>query len=196
MGKRNRGARNTIEASKSSGLAPHEKDCFEGERLAQLLKLIQGGIESAKLLEQNSLPEKFWYKQQFAIGVNEVTRVLERMSPTADLGNPGKQPRVFTANRQAPSVQLQAILVASDCNPKWLTKHLPSLASSRNVLLIYVKDNKGGSLRLGELVKLKTAMAVGVKAKENAVNQIFEENFHLGDAINLEGDSMTSTPCQ
>uniref|UniRef100_A0A2P2JWI5 Uncharacterized protein LOC103327256 n=1 Tax=Rhizophora mucronata TaxID=61149 RepID=A0A2P2JWI5_RHIMU len=100
------------------------------------------------------------------------------------------------AKRLLFSFRLLAILVASDCNPKWLTKHLPSLASSRNVLLIYVKDNKGGSLRLGELVKLKTAMAVGVKAKENAVNQIFEENFHLGDAINLEGDSMTSTPCQ
>lgn len=58
---------------------------------------------------------------------------------------------------------MQAILIASDCNPKWLAKHLPSLASSRKVPLIFVKDKRGGSLRLGELVKLKTAIAIGVK---------------------------------
>lgn len=57
----------------------------------------------------------------------------------------------------------QAILIASDCNPRWLTKHLPSLALSRKVPLIFVKDKKSGSLRLGQLVKLKTAIAIGVK---------------------------------
>ena len=57
----------------------------------------------------------------------------------------------------------KVILLAADCNPRWLIKHLPGLALSRNVPLIFVKDKKGGSLRLGELVKLKTAIAVGIK---------------------------------
>lgn len=59
----------------------------------------------------------------------------------------------------------QAVLVASDCNPRWLTKHLQSLAASRSVPVIFVKDNKEGSLRLGELVKLKTAIAIGIKVR-------------------------------
>ena len=58
------------------------------------------------------------------------------------------------------------MLVASDCNSRWLTKHLPSLAASRNVPLIYVKDNKEGSLRLGEVVKVKTVIALGVKVRD------------------------------
>lgn len=62
-------------------------------------------------------------------------------------------------------MMMQAVLVASDCSSRWLTKHLQSLASSRSVPLIFVKDNKEGSLRLGELVKLKTAIAVGIKVR-------------------------------
>lgn len=59
--------------------------------------------------------------------------------------------------------KLQAILIATDCNPRGLTKHLPILASSREVPVIFVKDKKGGSFKLGEIVNLKTAMAIGVK---------------------------------
>lgn len=54
-------------------------------------------------------------------------------------------------------------MLASDCNPRQLTKHLPNLAHSRGVPLIFVKDEKGASLRLGELLKLKTAIAIGIK---------------------------------
>lgn len=61
------------------------------------------------------------------------------------------------------TVILQAIVLACDCNPRWLTRHIPALAESRKVPVIFVKDGKQGSLRLGEVVKLKTAIAVGVK---------------------------------
>lgn len=61
------------------------------------------------------------------------------------------------------ALSMKVILLAADCNPRWLTKHLPGLALSRNVPVIFVKDEKGGSLRLGELVKLKTVIAVGIK---------------------------------
>jgi ribosomal protein L7Ae-like RNA K-turn-binding protein len=62
-----------------------------------------------------------------------------------------------------PILILQAVLVAADCNPKMLTKHIPTLASTRQVPVLHVKDNKGGSMRLGQVVNVRTALAVGVK---------------------------------
>ncbi|GAB2294459.1 hypothetical protein Dimus_028665 [Dionaea muscipula] len=46
------------------------------------------------------------------------------------------------------SIRPQAVLVAWDCNPRWLIKHLPSLAASRDVPIIHVKDHKQDSVRL------------------------------------------------
>lgn len=43
---------------------------------------------------------------------------------------------------------------------------MESLANSKKVPVVFVKDRKRGSLRLGELVKLKTAIAIGVKVGE------------------------------
>lgn len=39
------------------------------------------------------------------------------------------------------------------------------MASSRSLPLIFVRDNKEGSLRLGELVQLKIAIAIGIKVR-------------------------------
>lgn len=167
-------------ASKSVSL-PAEQDCYEGEHLARLLELIRSGIESGRHLDGNSLPKKIWLKQQFAIGVNDVTRVLERMGPCNGMDRSSPQ-NSFRSSRKAPMVQLQVILVAADCNPRWLTKHLPSLASSRKVPVIFVRDNKEGSLRLGELVKLKTTIAIGVKARGNAINRLLEDILHGNEA--------------
>ncbi|XP_057509081.1 uncharacterized protein LOC130791777 isoform X5 [Actinidia eriantha] len=135
----------------------------------------QMGIEMARLMD-TALPHKIWLKQQFSIGVNDVTRVLERMPPIAVAGSSLTTTQSYCS--KAPAVQLQAILLASDCNPRCLTKHLPSMASSRKVPLLFVKDKKGGSVRLGELAKLKTAIAIGVKVKGNAFNQLIEEILH------------------
>ncbi|XP_012083012.1 uncharacterized protein LOC105642706 [Jatropha curcas] len=196
---KNRASKSTTDASKSS-LVPQDQDCYEGERLARLLKLINREVESVKLLERNSLPEKFWFKQQFAIGVNEVTRALERMLPTAEIDGSHQKPlphTVATHRRKPPAVPLQAILIASDCNPKWLTKHLPSLASLKKVPVILVKDQKGGSLRLGELVRLKTAIAIGVKDRGNSLNEIVKKILHDGNELNLGTKCLESaeTPC-
>lgn len=157
--------------------APQAQVYYEGERLVFLLKSIQKGIESSRALE-NSLPEKIWFKQQFAVGVNDVTRVLERMTPCIETSNPPQNSLVSCSKRRLPPVQLQAVLLAADCNPKGLTKHLPGLASSRKVPVILIRDNKMGSLRLGELIKMKTAMAIGVKMRGNAINQIIEQIVH------------------
>lgn len=43
---------------------------------------------------------------------------------------------------------------------------MESLANSKKVPVVFVRDKKRGSLRLGELVKLKTAIAIGVKVGE------------------------------
>ncbi|KAJ4825564.1 hypothetical protein Tsubulata_006498 [Turnera subulata] len=164
-----------------------KQDYYEGGQLARLVKLLQKEIETTKALEKNSLPEKFWYKQQFAIGVNEVTRTLERMSPATETGTSPQKPRVMGINRRVSPVRLQAILIAND-NPKWLTKHLPTLASSRKVPVIFVKDKRRGSLRLGELVKLKTAVAIGVKDKGNAINRIVEEVLRGNEIVEMGKD--------
>lgn len=146
--------------------------CYEGERLFQLLNSLHRKIDSARTLD-GALPLKVWLKQQFSIGVNDVTRVLERMAPAGC--SPPHYPLHPIRPNAAPPLRLQVILLASDCCPRSLTRHLPSLASSRNVPLIFAKDKKGGSLKLGELVKLKTSIAIGVKAKRNAINQLMEE---------------------
>ncbi|KAL3643071.1 hypothetical protein CASFOL_013886 [Castilleja foliolosa] len=153
---------------------PQAQLCFEGETLARFLKSIRREIESARVVDA-ALPLKFWIKQQFAVGVNEVTRALERMLGRTEISSDELLPTNGDDSRKAPCVKLQAILLASDCNPRWLTKHLPALADARNVPLIYLKDRKEGSLRLGELVQLKTAIAIGIKDKGNAVNQVIKE---------------------
>ncbi|XP_060217529.1 uncharacterized protein LOC132644886 isoform X4 [Lycium barbarum] len=136
--------------------------CYEGEVLDRLLTAIKREIEIAR----NSgiaIPEKIWFKQ-FSVGVNEVTRVLERMPPI-----PTNERSSLSAKLH--STRLQVILIASDCYPRLLTKHLESLANSKKVPVVFVKDKKRGSLRLGELIKLKTAIAIGVKDKGNQFNQ-------------------------
>ncbi|XP_010428761.1 PREDICTED: uncharacterized protein LOC104713349 isoform X2 [Camelina sativa] len=172
-----------------------ESDYYEGERLTHLLGLIQRykkhslktlrlgplffvknlsfllveirGIEASKLSNVNSLPEKIWLKKQIAIGINEVTRVLERM----ESNNTSDQQQ----NPKQPPVQLQVVIVVADCKPRMLTKHIPNLAASRGVPVLYIRDNKRASLRLGELVKLKTALAIGVKARGNELNLLLQQ---------------------
>ncbi|XP_059311741.1 uncharacterized protein LOC132063283 [Lycium ferocissimum] len=137
--------------------------CYEGEVLDRLLTGIKREIATARNSDI-ALPEKIWFKQQFSVGVNEVTRVLERMPPI-----PANQRSSLSAKLH--STRLQVILIASDCHPRLLTKHLESLANSKKVPVVFVKDKKRGSLRLGELIKLKTAIAIGVKDKGNQFNQ-------------------------
>ncbi|KHN29699.1 hypothetical protein D0Y65_008848 [Glycine soja] len=174
----------------NSSLASLENNCYEGERLTNLLQSIRRGIQSARHLDGSSLPEKIWLKQQFSIGVNDVTRVLERMKPCTELES-STELISLRSNHTASSVKLQAVLVASDCNPRWLTKHLLSLASSRNVPLVFVRDTKQGSLRLGELVQLKTAIAIGIKVKGSTINKIIQQVIQ-GDRFELSPEGQNS----
>lgn len=161
---------------------------YDKERLDDLLAKITRSIELAKELK-GPLPEKIWMKQQFAIGVNDVTRVLERM-PHDVLTVQSTAKPVNGPLRRAPLVPLQAVIVALDCNPRWLVKHMPSLASSRQVPVISIKDSRGGSLRLGELVNLKTALVIGVKAKGSKINEAIDAILSSGDIVSEDISKM------
>ncbi|XP_027366455.1 uncharacterized protein LOC113872821 [Abrus precatorius] len=182
---------NNSNSKSNSNFASLQNNCYEGERLTNMLQSIRREIKSTRQLDGTSLPEKIWLKQQFAIGVNDVTRVLEHMKPCSEWEKSTQLVPLIKSNNKASSVKLQAVLVASDCNPRWLTKHLLSLASSRSVPLIFVRDNKEGSLRLGELVQLKTAIAIGIKVKGSAINKIVEEIIQ-GDEFKLSPDGANS----
>ncbi|TVU37609.1 hypothetical protein EJB05_10934 [Eragrostis curvula] len=166
-------------------------DYIGGKALDDLLSKLVRSVEVAKA-SRGGLPEKIWMKgivvlavrftnflplQQFAIGINDVTRVLERMTPAAAAhsAHSSSEAQIVSGRRRAPLVPLQAVLVAADCNPKWLTKHIPTLASSRQVPVLYLKDNKGSSLRLGHVVNVRTALAIGVKARDSVVNKTIDE---------------------
>ncbi|GJN33226.1 hypothetical protein PR202_gb21801 [Eleusine coracana subsp. coracana] len=152
-------------------------DYIGGDALDDLLLKLVRSVEVAKA-SRGGLPEKIWMKQQFAIGVNDVTRVLERMpaSSSSTHSTPSSsEAHTVSGRRRAPLVPLQAVLVAADCNPKWLTKHIPTLASTRQVPVLYLKDNKAGSLRLGQVVNVRTALAIGVKARDSVVNKTIDE---------------------
>ncbi|XP_074565966.1 uncharacterized protein LOC141822419 isoform X2 [Curcuma longa] len=173
MAKKRSSSRRLVKASNGDRQPEVSSNCYEGERLDHLLFQLTKSIESAKL-SKGELPDKIWIKQQFAIGVNDVTRVLERMIQ-AEADCQSKKEHSNINLRRAPLVPLQVVLLAADCNPRRLTKHIPSLASSAQIPVIFIKDNKRGSLRLGELVKLKTAMAIGIKVKGSIINEAMDE---------------------
>ncbi|XP_057509072.1 uncharacterized protein LOC130791777 isoform X3 [Actinidia eriantha] len=105
-------SKKTNDASNSSNIIPapppppQEQICYDGENLAHLLKSIRRGIEMARLMD-TALPHKIWLKQQFSIGVNDVTRVLERMPPIAVAGSSLTTTQSYCS--KAPAVQLQDV---------------------------------------------------------------------------------------
>ncbi|XP_020260988.1 uncharacterized protein LOC109837242 isoform X2 [Asparagus officinalis] len=46
----------------------------------------------------------------------------------------------------------KAILLISECKTRSLTNHIPNLTSLRNVPIISIKDNKGGSISSEEAI--------------------------------------------
>ncbi|KAJ4747269.1 Ribonuclease P [Rhynchospora pubera] len=162
-----------IKAIKAPQESRDSSSCFEGERLDFLLDKLQRSVELAKA-SKGQVPDKIWTKLHFAIGVNDVTRVLERM-PVPDLNTNSKEDDKTTRVPCKSPVALQAVLLATDCNPKWLTKHVPVIAASRNVPVLALRDNKGSSLRLGQLVNVRTALAIGIKGRNSIINKTIEE---------------------
>lgn len=59
------------------------------------------------------------------------------------------------------------------------------MASSRKVPLIVVMDKKGGSTRLGELVKLKTAIAIGVKVEKSWLSSLLKFSYTKASFVSV-----------
>ncbi|KAI7727003.1 hypothetical protein M8C21_026486 [Ambrosia artemisiifolia] len=113
-----------------------------------------------------------------------MTRLLERMPAVhGSISSRPQNPTYCSRNAKQPPLRLQAILIAKDCNPRGLTKHLPILASSREVPVIFLKDKPGGSFKLGEIVNLKTAMAIGFKPRGNSINKLIGEILGGNDCV-------------
>ncbi|URE41961.1 Ribosomal protein L7Ae/L30e/S12e/Gadd45 family [Musa troglodytarum] len=102
MAKKRRSSLRSVKASNGAPQHQASSDCFEGERLDNLLSQLAKSVELAKL-SKGELPEKIWIKQQFAVGVNDVTRVLERMVEAETGCQSNKEPK----NSKAPLVPLQ-----------------------------------------------------------------------------------------
>lgn len=174
---------------------------FKGGLLDELLEKVSRAIEAAEQVK-GQVNDNIWMKQKFSVGVNDVTRTLERMpiakairNITPDIKHPKLVPETFDhlttsedgdagPNKQSCSslkptgkqvVILQAVLTAIDCHPRLLVSHLPGLASSRDVPLICIEDHGRGSLRLGQLLKLKRAGAIGVKVGQSTINKAIQD---------------------
>ncbi|KAH7295547.1 hypothetical protein KP509_27G054300 [Ceratopteris richardii] len=133
-------------------------------------------------------------KDLFYIGVNNATRALERMQHTCNGSiaamESGKQllqsQNVNNGRGRTPKrVPLQVVIIATDVHPRALVGHFSALASSKKVPLIMVNGGNGsGSLRLGEIFKLRTAIAIALKAGDSEVNKAM--NHFLKDNCKLD----------
>lgn len=191
MGKKKNKPERPIKSLKDAEQAV-TSDYIGGDSLDELLSKLIRSVEVAKA-SAGGLPEKIWMKQQFCIGVNDVTRVLERM-PAAVASHSGCSSEASTHKtlRRAPLVPLQAVIIAADCHPKWLTKHIPTLASTKQVPVLCLKDNKGSSLRLGQVANVRTALAIGIKARDSIINKTIDEV--LKDSKTVADEQNVSTP--
>ncbi|QCE11964.1 pantoate--beta-alanine ligase [Vigna unguiculata] len=89
----------------------------EGERLTNLPQSMRREIRFARDSDGTSLPEKIWLKQQFSIGVNDVTRVLKRMKPCTELESSAQLVPLRSNNNKTPSVKLQVDFLCRICRP-------------------------------------------------------------------------------
>lgn len=131
-------------------------------------------------------------KANLCVGINNVTRTLERMpakpagasegesqpkrSKTVDntvtkLGTSAQQLHPKSSN----VTRLQAVIVAADVQPKALVAHLGALCASRGVVILPVSGGDGsGSLKLGEVLGTRAAIAIGIKEGDTPINWAVE----------------------
>lgn len=63
---------------------------------------------------------------------------------------------------------MQAVIVAADVQPKALVAHFGALCASRGVVMLPISGGDGsGSLKLGEVLGTRTAIAIGIKVSVN-----------------------------
>ncbi|KAE8802564.1 hypothetical protein D1007_21754 [Hordeum vulgare] len=144
-------------------------DCLD-ELLSKLIRSVEVAQDS-----RGGLPEKIWMKWVAPIRTWEAELVTP--GPKDLVWRPYLHEDVAVVLLFAPGFRVKtlAVIIAADCNPKWLTKHIPTLASTRQVPVLCLKDNKGSSLRLGQVVNVGTALAIGIKARDSIINKAIDE---------------------
>ncbi|OEL22850.1 hypothetical protein BAE44_0016133 [Dichanthelium oligosanthes] len=150
-------------------LSRKTSDFIRGDDLDDLLSKLVRSVEIAKA-SRGGLPEKIWMKVSLSLLCFTNSLTLVPLGCSCTLLN-----KLAFAYSHIQQLNGLAVLVAADCNPKWLTKHIPTLASTRKVPILSLKDNKGSSLRLGHVVNVRTALAIGVKARDSIVNKTIDE---------------------
>lgn len=183
---------------------------WSGKQLESLLLALSSAIEIVlekqaeelspkKVHEKNKPCVAKALKSHLCIGINSVTRALERMPAKpmggALLGEPepkrlkivdnivteletlGQQQHSKRDNR----TPLQAVLVAADVQPKSLVAHLGVLCASRGVVMLPISGGDGsGSLKLGEVFGTRTAIAIGIKEGDTPINWAVESILETG----------------
>ncbi|KAG0597957.1 hypothetical protein M758_12G033100 [Ceratodon purpureus] len=161
------------------------------EKRAEELDLEKGKEGSKKCLAKE-------LKANLCVGINNVSRALERMpakSAITSLGEPQSKRSKTVDNivtelealgqqiqpKRAKATPLQAVIVAIDVQPKALVAHLGVLCASRGVLMLPIRGGDGsGSLKLGEVLGTRTAIAVGIKEGDTPINWAVESIMEEG----------------
>lgn len=173
---------------------------ISGQRFERLSEMLSSALNKEIGERNDTLPTKECLRKFkhtiFCIGINNVTRALEmmpivqnkwRQKKPPDLsaiiskpiqgGEGGNQACIRSANYNKTmsslnATHLQAVIVASDVHPRLLVSHLPDLTASRNVPFLTISAGNGtGSVRLGRIFNLRTAIAVGLKNGDFAINR-------------------------
>ncbi|KAH9550669.1 hypothetical protein CY35_10G083500 [Sphagnum magellanicum] len=144
-------------------------------------------------------------KENLIVGINNVTRALEKLpSDAANTFNTNLQLKVVQnidaglQDLELKVTQLQVVLVAIDVNPRTLINHVMLLCTSRGVPILPVSGGDGcGSLRLGELLGTRTAIAIGIKdysmQEWGSPGQLVTENDEGDTPINWALQSILET---
>jgi len=176
---------------------------WSGKQLEGLLKSLSRAIEIVMETKEGDLvttkvkpdSKKCLVKELKAhllVGINNVTRALERMHVNPVISDREPQPKrlklvdnavaeleMMVQKGQVEKLNvtpLQAVIVAIDVHPRVLVSHLVSLCASRGVPMLPVSGGGDGcgSLRLGELLGTRTAIAIGIKAGDTPINWAVE----------------------
>ncbi len=98
---------------------------------------------------------------------------------------------------------LQVVIVAIDVNPRTLINHVILLCTSRGVPILPVSGGDGcGSLRLGELLGTRTAIAIGIKVSAPPPARVIlpadetvpKHGYHKSTQKSVFSDSLVEEP--
>ena len=108
------------------------------------------GGNRQKTGEKNGTPDGL------VVGVNEVTKALEKVS--------------VNRNGSESADRLLLVILCSDVRPLVLVEHVPMLCALRQVpICVLTSKERDSSFRLGDIFGLRSAMALGIRVCRTAI---------------------------